>query len=101
MSKSRNDGKAKFVRLEAFVGNSVMFRCYVTIWPSSAFILEGTPSAVCNNKHWFCFISVSSTVWGWTQGMGGWYGVGWDQINTWKMQTICGDHYTSPTPSYY
>lgn len=41
MSKSRNDGTAKFVRLEAFAGNSVLFRCYVTILPSSALILEG------------------------------------------------------------
>ena len=62
MSKSRNDGTAKFVRLEAFVGNSVMFRCYVTILPSSALILGGKPPPVRNNKHWFCFISVSSTV---------------------------------------
>ena len=53
MSKSRNDGTAKFVRLEVFVGNSVMFRCYVTILPSSALISEGTPPAVCNNKHGF------------------------------------------------
>ena len=62
MSKSRNEGAARFVRLQALVGNSVIFRCYVTILPSSALILEGTPPAVCNNKHWFCFISVSSTV---------------------------------------
>ena len=40
MSKSRNDGLVKFVRLQACVGNSVMFRCYVTILPSSALTLD-------------------------------------------------------------